>query len=118
MMRLLLWRLLALLSLLLGLAGIALPGLPTVPFLILAAWAASRGWPTLEQYLLAHPRHGDAIRRWREQGAVPRKAKIAATLMMLASSITLFLLPTPLLLRQLLPPALLLVAVWLWRRPE
>lgn len=114
----LLWRTLAIVSVTLGMLGIALPGLPTVPFLILSAWSASRGWPALEQYLLNHPRHGDTIRRWREQGAVPRKAKIAATLMMLASTLSLFVLPTPVMLRGLLPPFLLAVAIWLWRRPE
>lgn len=117
-MAILLWRTLAVVSVALGMLGIALPGLPTVPFLILAAWSASRGWPALEQYLLDHPRHGDTIRRWREQGAVPRKAKVAATLMMLASTLSIFLLPTPVLLRWLLPPFLLAVAIWLWRRPE
>jgi len=117
-MTILLWRTLAIVSVALGVLGIALPGLPTVPFLILAAWSAGRGWPALEQYLLDHPRHGDTIRRWRERGAVPRKAKIAATLMMLASTLSIFLLPTPLLLRWLLPPFLLAVAIWLWRRPE
>lgn len=117
-MTILLWRALAVVCVALGMLGIALPGLPTVPFLILAAWSASRGWPALEQYLLDHPHHGDTIRRWREQGAVPRKAKVAATLMMLASTLSIFLLPTPVLLRWLLPPFLLAVAIWLWRRPE
>jgi hypothetical protein len=38
--------------------------------------------------------------------------------MMLASTLSIFLLPTPALLRWLLPPFLLAVAIWLWRRPE
>jgi hypothetical protein len=60
------WRTLALTALMLGAIGIVLPGLPTVPFLILAAWSGSRGWPALEAHLLDHPKHGDTIRRWRQ----------------------------------------------------
>ena len=64
-----LWRVLALLSLALAIAGAVLPVLPTVPFLLVAAAAAGRGWPQLEAWLLAHPRYGPPIRRWRERGA-------------------------------------------------
>ena len=53
---LILWRALALVSVALALVGVLLPGLPTVPFLILAAWAAGKGWPRFEAWLLAHPR--------------------------------------------------------------
>ena len=41
----LLWRVLALVCVALALVGVVLPGLPTVPFLLVAAWAGSRGWP-------------------------------------------------------------------------
>ena len=51
----LLWRTLALAALALGLLGVFVPGLPTVPFLLVAAWAGSRGWTWLEQWLLNHP---------------------------------------------------------------
>ena len=51
----LLWRGLAVLSLLLGIVGAMLPVLPTVPFLLLAAWAASKGWPALEIWLWRRP---------------------------------------------------------------
>ena len=62
-LKLVLWRMLALLTLLLGLIGVFVPGLPTVPFLLVAAWAGGHGWPALERWLLAHPKHGPAIRR-------------------------------------------------------
>ncbi|MFY7857254.1 MAG: YbaN family protein [Rubrivivax sp.] len=71
----LLWRALALVCVALGFVGMFLPLLPTVPLLLVAAWAGSKGWPALEQWLLNHPRHGTAIRRWRDHGAVPRRAK-------------------------------------------
>ncbi len=64
LLSLLIWRTLAMLCLLLGLVGVFVPGLPTVPFMLLAAWAGSKGWPALETWLLNHPRHGPPIRRW------------------------------------------------------
>lgn len=114
----LLWRALAIIALALGLVGAVLPALPTVPFVLVAAWAASRGWPSLERWLLRHPHFGPSLRRWREGGIVPRRAKWAATLMMLASTITLALLPLPLWLQVGVPSVMALTAVWLWRRPE
>ncbi|MFG6442662.1 YbaN family protein [Roseateles sp. LKC17W] len=114
----LLWRALALLSVLLGLIGIVLPGLPTVPFLLLAAWAGGKGWPALETWLLNHPRHGPAIRRWRERGAVPRRAKWAATGMMTLSASLLALSAAPLAVKLGTPAVMAAVAIWLWRRPE
>jgi len=114
----LLWRALAVASVLLGLIGVFVPVLPSVPFLLLAAWAAGRGWPALEAWLLNHPRHGEHIRRWRESGAVPRSAKWAASAMMLASAGAIALTPAPLWLKVAVPATMLVVAAWLWRRPE
>lgn len=116
--RTLLWRLLAVLMLLLAAIGVALPVLPTVPFLLVAAWAAGRGWPALERWLLAHPRYGADIRRWRERGAVPRRAKWLSSLMMLGSTVLVVLSGLPLLLKWTVPLAMAAVAAWLWRRPE
>lgn len=117
-MRTLLWRALALLSVALGLIGIVLPGLPTVPFLLLAAWAGGKGWPALEAWLLNHPRHGPAIRRWRVRGAVPRRAKWAATGMMGLSATALAVSPAPLAVKLAVPAFMAAVALWLWTRPE
>ena len=113
-----LWRLLAASAVLLGAIGIAVPGLPTVPFLLVAAWAGSHGWPELERRLLAHPTYGPSIRRWRENRSVPRKAKWLASAL-IATSITLILItPAPELLQWLLPPLLILITLWLWSRPD
>lgn len=116
--RMLFWRLLASLSLLLGLIGVVLPVLPTVPFVLLSAWSAGKGWPALEQRLLAHPKLGPSVLAWRQYGVVPRRAKYLASAMMLLSVLLLQLSAAPLLLKLLLPCFLLLVAIWLWRRPE
>lgn len=113
-----LWRSLAVVSVALGAIGMVLPVVPTVPFLIVAAWAASRGWPRLEIWLLEHPRYGLHIRRWREHGAVPRRAKWFASLMMLVSAASLALSPAGLWLKLAVPTVMAIVALWLWRRPE
>lgn len=112
------WRFGALAALFVGLIGIAVPVLPTVPFLIVAAWAAGKGWPALELWLLRHEKYGAHIRRWRERGAVTRKAKLIASAMMVASAIALQLTSAPMWIRVAGPLAMLAVAVWLWRRPE
>jgi uncharacterized membrane protein YbaN (DUF454 family) len=114
----LLWRSLALGCVALGLIGVVLPGLPTVPFLLVAAWAAGRGWPALEAWLLAHPRHGESIQRWRDRGAVPRRAKWAASLMMVVSAVVIALSSLPDWARLAIPLVMAAVALWLWRRPE
>jgi uncharacterized membrane protein YbaN (DUF454 family) len=116
--RQLLWRILACVSLALGVIGAFLPVLPTVPFLLLAAWAAGRGWPALELWLLNHPRHGVHIRRWRERGAVPRRAKWLASVMMCGSAVMLWFAPVPPWLRGTVYAILVTVAAWLWMRPE
>ena len=116
--RILFWRTLALLSLVLGIIGIPLPVLPTVPFLLLSAWAAGKGWPALERYLVSHARLGPPIVAWRRYGIVPRRAKYMASTMMLLSVVLLLLSQAPWLLKLLLPCFLFAMAIWLWRRPE
>lgn len=116
----LLWRGLALLAMGLGLLGVALPVLPTVPFVLLAAWAASKGWPAFEIWLLNHRVFGPPILQWRLRGTVARRAKWISTLMMASSAIGMqfFGSVIPLWLRIAVPAIMLAVAIWLWRRPE
>jgi len=113
-----LWKVLALVFVLLALIGAVLPVLPTVPFLLLAAAAASRGWPWLDERLMSHARYGPTIRRWRERRAVPRAAKAWATLGMTGSSVGVWLSPLPQWVRVLVPVAMFVVACWIWTRPE
>ena len=116
--QILLWRIGAALALIVGLVGVVLPVVPTVPFLIVAAWAGSKGWPALERWLLEHGTFGPHIRQWRERGSVPRRAKWLASLMMLASAVGIQFTSLALWLRVGVPVVMLMVAVWLWRRPE
>jgi len=117
------WWLLAYASLGVGVVGIFVPGLPTTVFILVAAWAAARGSQRLERRLLADPRFGPLIRAWREHGAVPRRAKRAASWAMLACSAVLLAVmaavPSHRGWMVALPIACMAaVALWLWRRPE
>ena len=62
----------------LGVVGLLLPVMPGTVFLILAAWCFSRSSPRFEAWLLGHPRLGPHVRRWRETGAIARRAKYLA----------------------------------------
>ncbi|SFR56092.1 hypothetical protein SAMN05216203_1383 [Marinobacter daqiaonensis] len=96
------YRILAYCSLGLGVAGIALPLLPTTPFVLLAAWLASRSSPAFNEWLLGHRTFGPIIENWRERRAVPMRAKLAAAVLLTSSWTMLLMLGSP--------PILLVVA--------
>ena len=112
------WWLLAYVSLGLGLVGIAVPGLPTVPFVLLAAFAAARGSQRLRDRLLAHRQFGRVIRDWEAQGAVSRRAKRLATAMMAVCAVIMFLTAPKTWMAATGTAIMAAVALWLWRRPE
>ncbi|MDF0530111.1 YbaN family protein [Tsukamurella sp. 8F] len=112
------WWVLAYVSLGLGIVGIVLPGLPTVPFILLAAFAASRGSERLHQRLMSDPRFGPMIRDWREHGAVSRRAKLMAVSTMAVCAVILWLV-SPLWWTAALATAIMAcTGTWLWFRPE
>jgi len=79
------FRILASISLGLAIAGVALPILPTTPFVLLAAFFASKGSPAFALWLDNHPKFGPIILQWRTRGAVPASAKVLACSMMTLS---------------------------------
>lgn len=112
------WLLLAYLSLGLGFIGIFLPGLPTVPFILLAAFAAARGSEKLHRWLLAHRRFGPMIRDWQAHGAVSRRSKWLATVMMSLCAVIMFLTAPRWWMAATGTSIMLVVGTWLWFRPE
>ena len=74
-----------------GLLGLIIPGLPTTPFILLAAWAASRGSERMHVWLRNHPRLGPPLREWNEQGAISTRAKWLAVVLLAISWMILLL---------------------------
>lgn len=84
------WAVLAYLCAALALVGLVVPGLPTTPFVLLAAWAASRGSRRLHEWLERHPRLGPALADWREERAVSTRAKLLAVTFLVISWMIMF----------------------------
>ena len=106
------------LMLTLGFVGVVVPLMPTTIFIILAAWFFARSSPRLEAWLLGHPRFGPGLRAWRETGAVPRHAKIAACMGMTAGYGLFWLHVRPNLgLAVAVAAGMLATAIWILRRP-
>lgn len=101
----------------LGAAGLVLPVLPTTPFLLVAAWAAPKGSPRLDAWLRTHPRLGPILMAWREEGAVPRRAKWMACAMLLASWSVLALTTSSRWLPLLVGSLCVAIAAYLCTRP-
>ena len=111
------WWLLAYVSLGVGIVGIFVPGLPTTVFVLISAWAASRGSKRLHDWLVTHPRFGPSILDWQTHGAVSRKGKWMASITMLACAlITLWCVPLA-WVKWTSISIMACVCLWLWMRP-
>lgn len=66
----------------LGIAGIFLPLLPTTPFLLLAAALYVRSSPRLYTWLLTNRWLGVYVRNFRENRAIPLRAKVISLTLM------------------------------------
>ena len=69
-------------SCVLGIVGIFVPLLPTTPFLLLSAAFWVRSSPRLYGWLLEHPCFGEYVRNFRENRAIPLRAKIISLTLM------------------------------------
>ena len=106
-----------------GIVGVFVPGLPTTVFILVAAYAASRGSERLHRHLVTHPRFGPMIHDWHLHRAVSRRAKWAATWTMLFSAVILLAVMrwtgSHRWWMVALPMACMaVVGAWLWMRPE
>ena len=112
------WRTIAVVFMALGLMGVVLPVMPHVPFFLVALWAAGKGWPALERWLLNHPQFGPQLRNWKDHRAISLPVKCISTLTMTSSAVGMQLVgDLPLWLRIGVPCIMLMVAIYIWTRP-
>ena len=105
--------------LILGIIGIFLPILPTTPYVLLSAALFARSSPRFYNWIMNHKTLGPPLRKWKEKGAINRRAKVMAIGMLSLTMIisVFFLVP-------LLTVKLILIVIWfsvgtfLWTRPE
>lgn len=112
------WRILGFTSVGIGMINAFIPLMPTTVFLLIGAWALSKGSPEWRAKLIAHPRFGRALRDWEDGRRVSRRGKrLAALGMAVGWAIVVVwqgMSPWTLGVGVLLAA----IATWLWRRPE
>lgn len=113
-----LWAILGFAALAIGAIGIVVPFLPTVPFLLLAGVCFARSSAGLHHWLLAHPVFGPPIESWRARGAIPRRAKILASLSVAAALAISCALGFGWKLIAAQAIALVGVMIFIWTRPD
>ena len=69
----------------LGMVGTILPIMPTTVFLLVALRSFSKSSPYFHDWLYTHPRFGPTLKAWRDERAIPGRAKAFALLMMTLS---------------------------------
>ncbi|MFT4174244.1 MAG: YbaN family protein [Rhodocyclaceae bacterium] len=111
------WLCLAYVSLGLALLAIAIPGIPSFEFVLLSAWAASKGSPRLHRWLCEHKVFGPMIYNWKHGRVVSRRAKISASV---AMSVCLVIMLWTVPHRWVIVVAAIGMAsgaAWMWSRP-
>jgi uncharacterized membrane protein YbaN (DUF454 family) len=105
------------LSLAAGIAGAVLPVLPTTPFVLLAAACFARSSDRFYNAMLNQRIAGPIIADWREYGAMKRKTKRWAVLMMVLSFGTSMLVVPTMWHRLMLLGMALVLGFFIWRVP-
>lgn len=113
-----LYKLLALASLAMAVLGILLPGLPATEFVILAAWAAAKGSPTIHQWIMSVPYFRRIIDNWQHGGVISRRNKVHSALSMLACFTLLVVMEVAYLWLAVAALGMGIGAFFIWRRPE
>tara|TARA_B100000676_G_scaffold119723_1_gene119282 strand:- start:294 stop:680 length:387 start_codon:yes stop_codon:yes gene_type:complete len=99
-----LWLTLGLLCFLIGSVGIIVPGLPTTIMMILAAACFFRSSEKLYNWVIENKYYGHHVKNFREEGGMPKKAKLMAigTMWTFVSFAVLFGIPDHMLIIKIL----------------
>ena len=116
----LVYLILGLVFLVIGIVGVVTPLLPTTPFLLLAAFFFARSSEKIHNWIMTHPRLGPPILDWQTRGVIRRRAKVMATVLIIAN------LSFPVLIITSVAPWVKftsgiaggLVLLFLWTRPD
>jgi uncharacterized membrane protein YbaN (DUF454 family) len=112
------WRILGFTSVGIGMINAFIPLMPTTVFLLIGAWALSKGSPKWRAKLIAHPRFGRALRDWEDGRRVSRRGKRLAALGMAVGWVIVVVWQGISWWTAGVGGLLTIIATWLWRRPE
>lgn len=109
---------LASVALVLGIIGLFLPLLPTTPFVLVAAWAASKGSPRLHRWIWNHPQIGPLLHAWHTKRAIPRRAKWLACITMAISWVSTLVMGMSWIIVAAMALLFIAVSTFVITRPE
>lgn len=113
-----LWLIVGILALVSGIIGLAVPLWPSTPFLLLAAFAFSRGSERMHHWLHHHRYLGPPIHQWRAHRAISRSSKVTGVALMLVAFLSSVALQVPWWAITAQVTVLLPIAFFLMTRPE
>lgn len=102
----------------LGWAGVFLPGLPTTIFWILAALAFLRVNRRMYQRITSHPRFGEAVRLFVEEGRISRRGKLISIVAMVIGGGGSTLIIRSLWVRLVVAAAVIAGCIWVALLPS
>lgn len=114
-MKRIIYFILGFITLFLGIIGIIFPIIPTTPFLLLSAFFFMRSSQKLYNWLLHHKVLGKYIYNYITYKAIPRKAKIAAIILIIIGITITLILVDKLIVYIILPIIALVVSIYILR---
>jgi uncharacterized membrane protein YbaN (DUF454 family) len=112
------YKLIAFVSLGMAILGIILPGLPATEFIVLAAWAAAKGSPTVHRWIMSWPYFRNVVENWQNGKVISRRNKIHSALSMTVCFIILLVTGVPYTIVVFAVVGMGIGSYFIWKRPE